>query len=41
MKYADPLFADLWTALDREKRAIAKMGAIEFRPQAVVLTPKS
>jgi hypothetical protein len=41
MKYADPLFADLWAALDREKRAIAKMGAIEFRPQAVVLTPKS
>src|SRR6476620_8788599 len=41
MKYADPLFADLWTALDREKRAIAKMGAIEFRPPAVVLTPKS
>ena len=41
MKYADPLFADLWTALDRERRAITKMGGIEFRPQAVVLTPKS
>jgi len=41
MKYADPLFTDLWTALDRERKAIAKMGAIEFRPQAVVLTPKS
>ena len=40
MKYADPIFADLWTALDRERRAVAKMGAIEFRPQAVVLTPK-
>jgi hypothetical protein len=41
MKYADPLFADLWTALDRERKIVAKMGSIEFRPQAVVLTPKS
>jgi len=41
MKYADPLFADLWTALNRERKAVAKMGSIEFRPQAVVLTPKS
>lgn len=40
MKYADPLFADLWTALDRERKAVAKMGAIEFHPQLVVLTPK-
>jgi hypothetical protein len=41
MKYADPLFADLWAALDRERKSVAKMGAIEFHPQAVVLTPKS
>ena len=41
MKYADVLFTDLWAALDRERKAVAKMGAIEFRPQAVVLTPKS
>lgn len=41
MKYADPIFADLWAALDRERKAVAKMSAIEFRPQAVVLTPKS
>jgi hypothetical protein len=40
MKYADPLFADLWTALDRERKTVAKMSAIEFHPQAVVLTPK-
>ena len=40
MKYADPLFADLWTALDRERKAVAKMNAIEFHPQLVVLTPK-
>jgi hypothetical protein len=41
MRYADFLFADLWAALDRERKSVAKMGTIEFRPQAVVLTPKS
>ena len=41
MKYAEPLlFGDLWTALDRERKSVAKMNAIEFHPQAVVLTPK-
>jgi hypothetical protein len=40
MKYSDPIFSDLWTALDRERKALAKMNAIEFRPQAVVLIPK-
>jgi hypothetical protein len=41
MKYADLLFRDLWAALDRERKAVSKMGAIEFHPQAVVLTPMS
>lgn len=40
MKYSDVLFADLWAALDREKKSVAKMGTIEFHPQAVVLVPK-
>jgi hypothetical protein len=40
MKYADPIFADLWGALEREKKSVSKMAAIEFHPQAVVLTPK-
>jgi hypothetical protein len=40
MKYADPIFSDLWTALDRERKAVAKMNAIELRPQEVVLIPK-
>ncbi|HVF72079.1 MAG TPA: zinc ribbon domain-containing protein [Chthoniobacterales bacterium] len=40
MKYADPLFGDLWTALDRERKSVAKMNGIEFHPQAVVLIPK-
>ena len=40
MKFGDLIFSDLWTALDREKKSVSKMGAIEFHPQAVVLTPK-
>jgi hypothetical protein len=40
MKYSDPIFSDLWTALDRERKAVAKMNAIELHPQAVVLIPK-
>jgi len=41
MKYADPLFSDLWAALDREKKAVSKMDSIELHPQAVVLIPKA
>jgi hypothetical protein len=40
MKYGDLLFSDVWKALDRERKAIAKMSAIEFHPHAVVLIPK-
>jgi hypothetical protein len=40
MKNADLLFGDLWAALDRERKSVAKMSGIEFHPQAVVLTPK-
>jgi len=40
MKYGDILFTDLWAALDREKKSVSKMEAIEFHPQAVVLVPK-
>jgi len=40
MKFGDLLFSDLWTALDREKKSVSKMGAIEFHPQTVVLVPK-
>lgn len=41
MRYGDALFADLWAALDREKKSIAKMGTIEFHPHAVMLVPKA
>ena len=40
MKYADVLFSDLWAALERERKPLAKMSAIEFHPQAVVLIPR-
>jgi len=40
MKYGDILFTDLWAVLDREKKLVAKMGAIEFHPKLVILTPK-
>ena len=40
MKYGDVLFTDLWAVLDREKKSVLKMGAMEFHPKAVILTPK-
>ena len=30
MKYSDPIFADLWAALDREKKSVSKMTAMNF-----------
>ncbi len=39
MNFADPIFGDLWTALEREKKLVMKMAAIEFHPKTVVLTP--
>lgn len=41
MKYADVLFRSAWTALDHDRKLIAKLGAIEFHPQSVVLAPKT
>lgn len=40
MKYGDLLFQDLWTILDPQKKMVARMGAIEFHPKAVILLPK-
>jgi len=40
MKFGDILFTDLWTALDREKKSVSKMGGIEFHPKTVIVTPK-
>jgi len=41
MKYGDILFTDFWAALDREKKSVSKMGAIELHPKTVILSPKS
>jgi hypothetical protein len=38
-QFMDILFADLWSALDREVKLVAKMGSIEFHDKSVVLTP--
>ncbi len=40
MKYGHVLFTDLWAVLDRDKKSVSKMAAIEFRPKMVVLTAK-
>ena len=40
MEYGGILFADLFSALDREKKLVGKMGAIEFHPQQVILLPR-
>ena len=40
MKYGEPLFKDLWTALDSEKRMVAKFGTIELHPKTVILVPR-
>lgn len=32
------LLSDIWSALDREKRLVAKLGAIEFHSKNVILT---
>jgi hypothetical protein len=34
------LFRDVATALDHDRKALMKMAAIEFQPQAVVITPQ-
>jgi hypothetical protein len=41
MKYGDILFTDLWAVLERDKKSVSKMGAIEFHPKTVTLQPKS
>ncbi|HST29265.1 MAG TPA: hypothetical protein VLK27_00315 [Chthoniobacterales bacterium] len=38
MPYADVIFADLWSALDRERRLVSKMTAVEFHDGSVTIT---
>jgi zinc-ribbon domain len=38
MQFMDIVFADLWSALQREQKLVAKMGAIEFHEKQVLLS---
>jgi hypothetical protein len=37
MRFIDGIFADVWAALDRERKLVAKMASIELHPRTVVL----
>ncbi len=37
MRYADAILGDVWKALERDRKEVAKLAAIEFHPQQVVL----
>jgi hypothetical protein len=39
MQYADIIFADLWSALGRERKLLTQMGGIEFHDKGVLLRP--
>ena len=39
MRFGDIIFADLWSALDRERKLIGKMGAVSFHDGSVTITP--
>ncbi|MDQ6765767.1 MAG: zinc ribbon domain-containing protein [Verrucomicrobiota bacterium] len=41
MQYANVLFADVEGALERERKSIVKLGAIEIHPKMVILSPKA
>ncbi len=41
MQVMNFIFADLWSALERERKLVAKMGAIEFHEKSVLLTAPS
>ena len=38
MQLGDIIFADLWSALERERKLIAKMGAVNFHDGSVTIT---
>ena len=39
MKYGDIIFADLWSALDRERKLVTKMAGVSFHDGGVTITP--
>ena len=38
MQFGNIIFADLWSALDRERKLIGKMGAVNFHESSVTIT---
>jgi hypothetical protein len=38
MQFGDIIFADLWSALERERKLIGKMGAVNFHDGSVTIT---
>ena len=38
MQFGDIIFADLWSALDRERKLIGKMGAVNFHESSVTIS---
>ncbi len=40
MNYGGFLFADVRAALERERKSIAKLGALEVHPDTVIFFPK-
>jgi hypothetical protein len=38
MRFGDIIFADLWSALDRERKLLGKMGAVNFHDGNVTIT---
>jgi len=41
MRFGDIIFADLWYALERERKLIAKMGAVSLHDGSITITPPS
>jgi hypothetical protein len=39
MRFGDIIFADLWSALDRERKLVGKMAAVNFHDGSVTITP--
>jgi hypothetical protein len=37
MRFIDGIFADVWAALDRERKLVSKMASIDIHPKTVVL----
>ena len=39
MRFGDIIFVDLWSALERERKLIAKMGAVSVHDGSITITP--